>query len=708
MAGAYPHVNMQGIKDNSTTNVTVALPAVPRHCPRVWIYSPKGPVGKHFTSASVIASTYGSDAFDRTKQYYTHQNHLVAKLIEAGNSMEIERLVPPDAGPKANITVWLDVLPMTVPLYQRNSDGSYLTDINGNPQPTSPATTTTGYKVKVVVTSTAVGGPAVADSTTFGNKTSMVGDQTSSGITSTRYPIIEWWASSYGAAYNNAGFKLVAPTTSSTVQPLTSVANALGAFMYRLIAIRRDTTTSSPYVVGTINGDSYIDFCLKPNQVRTDTTAQVSLGDIFVNNYNSNTPGYTPVIGDVNGIKVYDSNIATVTALLYATEKNYTGAGSDFSVNPSIDESFKINLFTAKSTSNIPYYSILLNTSDANAVTIGESTNLFLGGGSDGSVASGAGGAYFDSLVATSLTKYSDTSTAEYNVEYSPGNMFYDTGFALTTKYAFSNPISLRKDTVVHLSTYTVGGATLTQSDENSIAAALTTRLRLQPESTVFGTGTCRGIVLGRHGTDIQKKFVGNLQLPALLFQIARYNALLMGAENGVWNANYLYDNGEYGLNMITDFNNLNIGFTGVSAASSAWTNCLNVPQPKNYMDQFIPVIRTVTADETSVLLTNFNVYVCAQVETIGRQAWVTYSGSTRYTSAQFISQVTNWWTNNLNASSFANIATFTPVVTITGYDQETGYSWSTKVKVALNNAKTNNTFWIEAYRQSDTTTTTS
>jgi hypothetical protein len=73
----------------------------------------------------------------------------------------LQRVLPADAGPEANMTLWLDVLPTDVDNFERNADGSIRFDTLGNPVVLG---TIPGYKVKYVVTHS-------TDLSTFGQLT---------------------------------------------------------------------------------------------------------------------------------------------------------------------------------------------------------------------------------------------------------------------------------------------------------------------------------------------------------------------------------------------------------------------------------------------------------------------------------------------------------------------------------------------------------
>lgn len=101
-------------------------------------------------------------------------------------------------------TCWLRVVQ-----YERNADGSFVLDgLTGAKVPVDPAATVEGYKIKWVLTNEST----KANETKFGTQTQTAGDQVDGATQSVRYPILQFWASSYGSYFNLAGLRLSAPT----------------------------------------------------------------------------------------------------------------------------------------------------------------------------------------------------------------------------------------------------------------------------------------------------------------------------------------------------------------------------------------------------------------------------------------------------------------------------------------------------------------
>ena len=690
-----PNVVMLGIQDLSTTAPSVQPEQIPTHLPKVYLYAQKGPTVPQLVVGAGLPQTYGTDTFDLRKKFTTHQTVMANLVNSKGNAQMIERLLPTDMGPKANFLLSLDVLSTTVPQYQRNTDGTYVTNnITGLPVPVSPAATVPGYICKWVITNKTTGGPSVADSTTFGNSTVTAGSMPSGTPTSQLYPILEFWASSYGAYGNDAGFRISAPNVNTSPALNAQLLSTIKAYPFRLQAISRVNSTSTPTVSPLLNGDQSFDFVLQPGMIDPNTDAQVSLGDVFPTAYQAiDVPNYQDVFADIGNLHIYQTNINTLMAEFYAAEQTYTSAGSDFT-SGATDEQWKFNLVSGQSSTGAPYYSFVLNTSDSNAVALTPNTNLFAAGGSDGTMSE----TLFADLVTTAVSEYGNANSPLLDTAVNVESIMYDTGFPLATKQAMCNFISQRKDTFVVLSTYDVNGSSLTETQEAALGIALRTQLQLFPESSYFGTPVVRGLVMGRYGTLIGSQY--KKQLP-LTLELASKSAAFMGASSGNWNKTYLFDNAsKQNGSEVTLFSNVNVTFTPANQRNTDWANGLNYPISFSRGSLFFPALKTAYSDDTSVLTSYFMAMACVQLEKVGIQAWRNFSGSIDMTPSQLVSAVNQFITDKTNGV-FAGLFKIIPAAYISDGDAQRGYSWQTPIQIYGNVPDTVQTLSLQAYRMS-------
>lgn len=694
---AAPMVLSLGIQDESIMVPAVARQSIPTHLPKIYLYTKKGPTGPQLVSPAGAINMFGADSFDLRKKYSTHQTVLSNVLSSVGNVQMIERVIPPDAGPKANFTLWLDVLKTDLPVYQRNYDGSFVVDVLGQPVPTVPAQTVSGYQVKWVVSTVASGTALTADSDLFGKEAIQAGDQTDGTTVSTRYPILQFWASSAGEYGNNAGFRIWAPTVNSSAAANTKLMNALNAYPFRMAAIRRADANSTPTVVAAMTGATSIEFVLEPDQINPYTDGQCSLGDVFGTAWQKLlNPGYDPVYADLGNLHIYQNNLDQVVQQFFSAEITYVSSnpiassGLDFSDN-SASSRYMFNFLTGQSTNGIAYNTFVINNNDANSILLTESTNLFAASGSDGTLSN----EHYNTLVATALNEYADPNSVLQETAINVESIFYDTGFSLDTKRAACSFIAQRKDTNVVLSTFDIDGPEMGEADEAALGAALRTQLQLRPESTYFGTPVVRGTVLGRYGKI--NGYPWNRKLP-ITIELALMMAKLAGASNGIWNSKYLFDNAPN--NILSLFTDLNVRTAPNPQRNIDWANGLNYPLPFSRDQNFFPAVKTAYSNDTSTLTSFLTANICAELEKVGMNAWRQFSGSTSLTESQLVESVNKYVTDNTKGR-FAGLCRIIPNATITSSDEVNGYSWTLPISLYSNNMKTAMTLSIQAFRMS-------
>lgn len=687
IVNAAPMTIMRGVQDLSTRTLPVEAEAIPTHLPKIYIYAQKGPTAPQLVVGNGRNQMYGDDSFDLRKPFANHQTVLSNLVNAQGNAQMIERIVPDDCGPKSNFLLSLDVLPTDIVQYQRGSDGAILTDPDtGLPLPIEPATTLPGYKCKWVVTRIT----ARADEEDFGAAVQAPGDQTDGATQSIRYPVLQFWASSYGGVFNNSGIRLWAPTEVSG-QPVN--AKALGAtktYPFRLSAIRRSAETATPTVVTTEFAEPFFDFTLKPDTLNPLTDARFSLQDIFLDKYRNITDTRFPIkFGDFGGIKVYHENLQTLVDLFYAAEYPQADEFSDFT--GAADEAWLFNFISGTSSKNVPYYTYQLDTASANAIRLSENTNLYAGGGADGTM----NDTLFAQIVADRVAQYADPNSELLDTAVHVESIIYDTGFPLDTKYALCKFIAERKDTAVVLSTYDVNGPTLSAAEEHSLAVALKTRLQMYPESDYFGTATMRGMIIGRYGklrnSQYQKK------LP-LTLELAVKAAKMMGASDGRWKEGMIFDKAPN--NEITMFEDINVTFTPAQVRNKDWELGLNWVQSFSRKSVYFPALKTVYDNDTSVLNSFFVMMACVELQKVGERTWRRFSGSVSLTNEQLVDRV-NATVEELTIGRFAELFKIVPDCYISEADEARGYSFSLPIKIYANSMASVMTLDIQAYRMS-------
>lgn len=686
---AAPMTILRGTEDLSTRTVPVEPEVLPTHLPKVYIYAQKGPTDPQLVVGNSRTQMYGTDTFDERGAWATHQTVLSNKINAEGNAQMIERVLPADIGPRANLTLWLDVLQTEVPVYERNPDGTYVLDVIGARVPVSPAAKVDGFKLKWVMTSETV----KAKESVFGSQAQAPGSQTDGVNQSVRYPIMQWWASSYGSIYNLAGLRLSAPTQNS-ITPIDEFAlNGAKAYPYRVSAIRKPKATSSASVVLTEFGEAFFDFTLKPNSVHPTYGSEMYLGDIFLNKYqNIDDPAFPKKYGDFGGIKVYQDNIDTILADLYASEQAVWDGNTDFSADGT-DEQYMVNIFTGLNSNGVPYNSIEMITDIDSPVTLNEYTSLYAAGATDGTMDEIG---LFPDLVSERVVQYADETSYLQDTAMYPESIIYDTGFPMETKYDLIKFISIRRDTFVVLSTYVVGGPEMSAANENSAALMLMSRIQAYPESDYFGTSVTRGLVMGRYG--YLKNTTYKKKLP-ITIELATMAARMMGAGNGRWEQSALFDKAPN--NQIKMFRDINVTFTSTKVRNKDWDVGLNWVQTSTRSSYFIPALQTVYNNDTSVLNSFFFAMCCVEMQKVAERVWRLFSGSVSLEDPVLFDRV-NRAVEERSVGRFAGLFKIVPAAYKTEADQARGYSYTLPISIYGNVMSTVATVELKAYRLSD------
>jgi hypothetical protein len=708
---AAPEVINLGTQDLSTEQLPIEPETVPQHCPKFFLWTQKGPTVSQLVSSAHANQLYGSNSFDIRKKYANYATVMYNNIAALGNKCMLHRLQPPDAGPAANLTLWLDVLPVTVNITERNSDGSIMVNSSGNPVTTGQ--TAPGYKVKWVVTNSS------SQEYTIGEQTITTGEMVSTGgsitpnasdyiqgsnsaptssaspgsTVSTRYPILEIQASSFGEWGNNVGIQIFAGTQNSLNYPIpTAILQQNRVYPYFFQIQQRPNNLSSPSVAPTILGSNNLLFTFQQNQINPLTDGNLYLGDIFVNSYNNTTnPTFPRVYGAYDNIYIYNDNIATLLNMFYQAEIPFINQFSDFTGDPADVGLF--NFVSGVSSQNVPYQTYIF-VDDWDSVSLNPNNILYTGGSSDGTL----NDTVYAQLVTEQLQRYANPNDPIQDLATNVESIIYDPGFPLPTKQAMADVIAIRPDTMIAWSTYVCNSPIPNADEEYSTALALLTQAQMYPESEYFGTPVMRAIIIGRCGNLVNSQYTKTVPLThELAMKAARY----MGASNGKWKPGANFD-GAPG-SIINSMNNVNITFVPPAAKNIDWSVGLNWVQAYDRRSLFFPAFKTVYTNDTSVLTSFITVMGICTINKIMHEAWRNYSGESYLTNAQLIDRVNAFITNATNGI-FDSRFVVVPNTYISDMDAIRGYSWHIQVQLYADNMKTVAVTYVTSYRMSSLT----
>ena len=692
-----PFINLLGTQDLSTRPPVREPIAVPTHLPKVYIFAKKGPTTPQLAVGGSRTILYGEETFDVRSKWANHATVFANGMNAEGNSCMYERVIPTDAGPESNLFLSLEILEDDIDDYQRAADGSIAKNGSGQPIVVGQIP---GRKARWIVTTA----NTVSDlQTKFGARTVTPGTMTNAttSASSQIYPIMDLKMSYVGADGNNTGLRIWSPNTTTGGGFDKRIMSTEKIYPFRISVIRRSATTGTARVQENIFGEQSVLATFKPGAVSPITDQQMYLGDNFLNAYrNVSDPAYPPVFGEFGNVHIYDANIQLLATQLYTAEKTYIDASvnaasimHDFSASAGViaNEEWLFNMFTGASSQAYLYHTYQL-VPGGGSLQLGEYTNLYANGSSDGTMTD----ASFAALVAERVVEYRNENSQLMNSALNVESIIYDSGFPLDTKYALCSFIAQRKDTFVALSTHEVGGLTLTASEDNSIAIALRTRLQFYPESDYFGTPVMRGMVMGRSGMIRASQYKKRV---SPLYEVAVKAARYMGAGNGIWKAGKNFDGAPGSiLDYIYD---ISVPYTSVSVRNRDWDAGLNWVQSYDLRSNFIPALKTVYNDDTSVLNSFLTAMAICELNKVAERAWRYYSGTSYLTAGQLAVRIDNFIREAVNGK-FDSRFVIEPETYYTDADKARGYSGTTRIKLYANNMFSVLTCYIQSFRMSD------
>lgn len=686
---AAPLTNWLGIQDDSTAQQLPQPLQVPTHLPLCPLYTPWGPATATLTTPANITSTFGANVFNTRSAYYTHQSLYAETVLDAGNQIMIQRIIPEDAPAPARMLLSLDfVAEPALQQYQRNSDGTYFLNSNGQKVAiTGAGATAAGFIGKWVLNS-------MPEGSVFGEVPTVAGSITNSAaVQSQVLPILEFEATFQGSQGNNQAIRLLVPTGADASNPMNvPEAERVGAWIMRLVMLSRVSATASWNILNTQSGQSYADFTLLPNAYDDTTSQNLDFQFALSNGYSAKTPGFPRTYGPFENAFIYQTNLKSTLALVGAREATYGTLPSSTFTGATDPNLYLVNLFTAVSTENIPYYSLQLQGSSAGGLIYTSNSAFPAVGGGDGTMTQ----ASFDEDVASWIGGFDLLDLASY-----PFSTVYDSGFSLTTKYALISLLGQRPDIWLNLVTQIATEPQNTPDQDLSTAQALSAMVGTYPESVVYGTAACRANIVGGSGYLLSGTYSG---IVPLSLQLAKTFAAYMGAANGQWNSTVPPDENPY--NLITLFENTNTAYMTATARNAAWNAGLIWAEAFDMESQYFPALASVYTNDTSVLKAMMNVIIAVDLIKIAHQARRTLSGISSLTSAQFV-QRSNQLIINLVKGRYAGRVQVVPNTYYTAADTANGYSWSCAITMYANNMMTVGSATVIAQRMSALSNTT-
>lgn len=613
-----PRAIFTGFKEGLTTDPVTAPEITPIHLPYVFIQGGRGKEDTLLLTGDALSTVYGEDMLNYRSKYASPATLIARQAASTGSAIFTKRLVAPDAT-AARIRIGVEVVADKLVVYQRNADGSFMKDTDGNKIPDGDKTVD-GVKMRWIVNHDK---DAVAPNA-FGKDEAVIGQMTAAdGTQSKYYPILDGMVSWRGAEGDNIGLRLEAPTALSSNPTRTDIIERIGAFLYRIQFVERKSSRTAPTVIRTISGMEQETFALQESVIQPDDETDLSFGKVVVDAYEYNETGNTPIFAPMDQMHLYQKNIDEVVKKLYESESK---VNKDLLTDVEFVEG-QMNIFTGVDYNGIPYQTIEVLDADQGGVIFDGTSTFYAIDGSDGDVDWDT----FDALAKQQFESFGRMGEDLEDMAFYPFSIVYDIGYKVDTKKAMANVLSLRPDVMIIASTHTWKGVELNVDEESSMGAMLRNYYRLHPESVLYNTPACRAAVFMQYGESIEAPSLGKVPLT---LEVANKLATYMGASDGVIRGTRIDNNPG---NVVTTMRKINKTYRNATVRDRDWENGLNYVQTYNRNSNFFPAWGTIYNNDRSVWRSLINVIIGCDLTRVCYRLWAETTGTTGMDETLFL-----------------------------------------------------------------------
>lgn len=612
LTNLHPRHILTGYDDQSARAPLAGSQSLPIHLPLFFTFAESGKFTPQLTAGAPMLDHYGDATFNLKSKFTNHSSPFITGCSAAGNLMQIHRL--PSPGIKLASLRWsLDLLKTVLPIYERDTFGNYLLDDQGDLIETGQ--TTPAYIGKYVLTE------VTGD---VGSAKPGPGSMSENGVQSILYPIGEVPAESWGSGGNKYGLRLSAPNNYSQTPPDIDLIERQKTRLFRMEVVKRADERSVPKTHKTLFEDKYVEFSFNPDSYDDRFDSELFVDKKLLKQYRDledRTSGF-PAYGPFADIKFYHDNIATICAAIQENE-------SAFGTMPSDPEyKYLVDFFNGHDLEGSPYHSFRLHGSMDNAPELTDISTHYLFGGDDGDTSREA----FNAAVKEQLDNFGDLE-AQYldNARY-PFSCFYDTGFDLETKKSISKLLGKRQDIHLAVATQDIADAQYTLSQESSLAISLRAVLRNIPESILFGTSTCRAVLMAQSGYIIGSPYS---ELVPMTYELCMKRAAYMGASTGTMKTTAAYDIDP--LNHVEYLRDVNNTWAPENVRNKDWDAGLVSARWYDHERLHIPTVQTIYDDQSSILNSDMNMQITVELSKVSFRVWRELVGNSRLKRTEFI-----------------------------------------------------------------------
>lgn len=465
----------------------------------------------------------------------------------------------------------------------------------------------------------------------------------------------------------------------------------LGCFIYQLTVYYGTGVDTN--LVSNKYSESYTYFTLKPDSISTPGV-NYYINNILNDSYTQYDDSYTPSIGKV--VFNPDVLIGTMAVAGVTITPDDLYNKNIFATLPVAPEIGPVNatnrfLFNEDLRTKVNYFSVNGSNLQYQPVNQGMAEDID-----------------YNNKVVVLLKEFLQPSSPFWDIQRYPISTIWDSGFSSEVKELIAQLLRVRPDIYVTLSTfiyleifrntdgtYKAYYPKKLRNDELVAAATnLRSMLSLIPESMVFNTACCRGMVIMHNGINQD-----NGKYESLSVDIMRKIVRMCGSTR--WDSALTFDQNP--LNLVEGFSQVDYTYQTPTVVNELWDAGIINVQSNTTSSWFYPVLTTVYPDKTSVLNSIFMMITCCEVQKVLDATWRRLTGNSKLSKEKLI-ELSNTYIMSDLKDRYDSRFVIVPDTQVTAGDEIRGYSWTTAVNVYAENMKVRGVYEVRANRMSSLT----
>ena len=449
MSNSRPQMNYSGIKQPPQLPQTPSgIKNLSSHVGLSFFMASKGTEAVQSLNADEVTNAYGTDLFTLGQPHYTHQTKFLGRMVAHGSKVVTKRITLPGAA-VATLCLAVEVAIRNNPVYVRNSDGSVQTNPDGTP--VTNGTMPGVMAIWRVIPYSGLGLAAIHPGqlgSVIGLDGQPLSQLTINGATTytqtTVLPIMDIEMAWKGGRGNNFALGLTS-VNSTNADPITS---------YRpfFLSLMENNTPLT-----LMNGEQSIPFTFDINHLDANGNA-TDIGAVVAAH-----------LGDLGRSHVYLDNLNMVRGMILVGEPSlFNGEGVATNTDliyPQNDprNGAMVDILSGTTLGGVPYYEFTVDAGNFGGIIMDGNTPIPFSSGTD-AYPTLADGSFdhmqtliaYDLAVRAELVSIQTAGNAYSNTARLPFRVFWDSGYAMKTKFAAMAIKNTRPEVNVIITSFSV------------------------------------------------------------------------------------------------------------------------------------------------------------------------------------------------------------------------------------------------------------